>query len=273
MNCEFARADREWAQRMELFSREFGEAGKPVIVVLHGLLGSSRNWQAAAQALADKHHVYCLDLRNHGSSPWAEPHTYELMMEDVMAWMDENLDSRPILVGHSMGGKLAMKLACEYPKAIRKLVVVDILPLRYPNNHDNDFAGMQAVDMDSLKSRTDAEAQLEPHVSSWAMRKFLLTNLEKDSITGEFRWMVNVDAIVESQRDIESNPLEPGDSYDGDALFIMGGKSRYFVKEELPTLRAYFPSSALEVVPESGHNPHFECRERFVEILSRFIEG
>ncbi|MBD5779820.1 alpha/beta fold hydrolase [Pelagicoccus sp. NFK12] len=258
---------------MDLFFREFGDEGKPVVVILHGLLGSSRNWQAAAQALAKEHHVYCLDLRNHGASPWEEPHSYEVMMEDVMVWMDENLDSRPILVGHSMGGKLAMKLACEYPKAIRKLVVVDIQPHRYPNNHDDDFAGMLAVDMDSLKSRTDAEAQLEPHVSSWAMRKFLLTNLEKDRVTGEFRWMVNVEAIVAGQRDIEENPLEPGDRYEGDTLFIMGGKSRYFVKDEVPQLRDYFPASALEVIPESGHNPHFECRERFVEILGAFVRS
>lgn len=256
---------------MDLFFREFGEAGKPVVVVLHGLLGSSRNWQAAGQALGELFHVYCLDLRNHGSSPWAEPHTYEIMMEDVMAWMDENLESRPILVGHSMGGKLAMKLACEYPKAIRKLVVVDILPLRYANNHDDDFTGMQAVDMDAVKSRTDAEAQLEPYVSSWAMRKFLLTNLEKDPVTEEFRWMVNLEAIVEGQRDIEDNPLGAGDRFDGDALFVMGGRSRYFVREAVPAMREYFPASALVVIPESGHNPHFECRERFVEILAEFI--
>ncbi|MDQ8185369.1 alpha/beta fold hydrolase [Pelagicoccus sp. SDUM812002] len=257
---------------MDLFYREFGEAGKPVVVILHGLLGSSRNWQAAGQALAERHHVYCLDLRNHGESPWEEPHSYEVMMEDVMTWMDETLDSRPILVGHSMGGKLAMKLACEYPKAIRKLVVVDIQPHRYPNNHDNDFAGMAAVNMDSLKSRTDAEAMLEPFIPSWKLRKFLLTNLEKDRITGEYRWMVNLDAIVGGQRDIEENPLSPEDRYEGDTLFIMGGKSRYFVKEEVPRLREYFPSSALEVIPESGHNPHFECRERFVEILAAFVD-
>ncbi|WP_309004614.1 alpha/beta fold hydrolase [Pelagicoccus sp. SDUM812005] len=258
---------------MDLHYREFGEAGKPVMVILHGLLGSSRNWQAAGQALAAEHHVYCLDLRNHGESPWEEPHSYEVMMEDVMAWMDENLDSRPVLVGHSMGGKLAMKLACEYPKAIRKLVVVDIQPRSYPNNHDNDFAGMKAVDMDSLQSRTDAEAQLEPHVASWAMRKFLLTNLEKDRDTGEFRWMVNLDAIIEGRGDIESSPLEEGDRYEGDTLFIMGGKSGYFVRDEVPLLREHFPASALEVIPESGHNPHFECRERFVEILGAFVRG
>ncbi len=255
---------------MELFFREFGEEGKPVIVILHGLLGSSRNWQAAAKDLASRYHVYCLDLRNHGESGAAEPHTYDAMMEDVLEWMDEYLDSRPVLLGHSMGGKLAMKLACNYPMAIRKLVVVDILPHRYPNNHDDDFAGMKAVDLEGLESRTDAETDMLPHVSSWKMRKFLLTNLEKDRETGTFRWMVNLDAIIGGQRDIEANPLKEGDRYEGDALFVMGGKSRFFVKAEVPQLREYFPASALEVIPESGHNPHFECRERFVEILRAF---
>lgn len=255
---------------MELFFREYGDAGKPQVVILHGLLGSSRNWQAAAQSLADRYHVYCLDLRNHGASPWAEPHTYEVMMEDVLSWMDEHISSPPALVGHSMGGKLAMKLACEYPKAIRKLVVVDIQPLLYPKNHDNDFAGMKAVDLDKLKSRTEAEPQLEPHVANWAMRKFLLTNLIKDDL-GDFCWQVNLDAIIADRREIEASPLEAEDRYEGDTLFIMGGKSRYFVPAEVPRLREHFPASALEVMEESGHNPHFEYREQFVEILAEFL--
>ncbi len=242
-----------------------------MVVVLHGLLGSSRNWQAAAQMMASKYHVYCLDLRNHGSSPWESPHTYEAMVEDVLQWMDEYLDAAPVLVGHSMGGKLAMRLSCQFPKAIRKLVVVDIFPHLYPKHHDNDFAGMKAVDLDSLKSRTDAEAQLEPHVASWSMRKFLLTNLIKDEETGAFRWQVNIDAIIEDRRIIEDTPLEEGDRYDGDALFIMGGKSRYFVRDEIPNLRNYFPASAIEVLPNSGHNPHFECREEFVALLTEFV--
>lgn len=256
---------------MELFFREYGEVGKPQVLVMHGLLGSSRNWQAAAKDLAKRYHVFCVDLRNHGDSPAAEPHTYEAMTEDVLEFMDENLDGRPVLVGHSMGGKLAMKIACEYPMAIRKLVVVDILPHRYPNNHDDDFEGMRAVDLEGLESRTDAETEMMPYVSNWAMRKFLLTNLEKDRETGRFRWLVNLDAIVAGRRDIEASPLRDGDRYEGDALFVMGGRSSYFVRSEVPKLREHFPASALEVIPESGHNPHFECRERFVEILEGFV--
>lgn len=256
---------------MELFFREYGEVGSPQIVIMHGLLGSSRNWQAAAKDLAKRYHVFCLDLRNHGDSPAAEPHTYEAMMEDVLEFLDEHVDGRPVLLGHSMGGKLAMKIACEYPMAIRKLVVVDIQPHRYPNNHDDDFGGMRAVDLDELESRTDAETEMLPHVPNWKMRKFLLTNLEKDRETGKFRWLVNLDAIEAGQRDIEASPIGAGDRYEGEALFIMGGRSRYFVKDEVPQLREYFPASALEVIPESGHNPHFECRERFVEIVQGFV--
>lgn len=256
---------------MDLFFREFGELGKPAVVVLHGLLGSSRNWQAAAEVLAKRYHVFCLDLRNHGSSPWAEPHTYEEMVEDVLEWMDAHLDSRPVIIGHSMGGKVAMKLACGFPNAIRKLVVVDIQPREYPNNHDGDFEGMKAVDLSSLGSRTEAEAKLEPSVKSWAMRKFLLTNLVKDETGGGYRWQVNLDAIIAGRRNIEANPLRKGDSFEGDALFVMGGKSGYFVRDEVALLRDYFPASALEVIPESGHNPHFESRERFVEIVAEFV--
>lgn len=241
------------------------------MVVMHGLLGSSRNWQAAAQALGEAFHVFCLDMRNHGASPWAEPHSYEAMVDDVLSWMEAKLDTRPVLMGHSMGGKVAMKLACEHPKRIRKLIVVDIQPRLYPNNHDDDFVGMRAVDLAGLKSRGEAEAAMEPYVESWALRKFLTTNLERD---GEgFRWVINLDVIEASLREIEKNPLREADRYEGDALFVMGGKSRYFAREEVPLLRRYFPASGLEVIAESGHNPHFECRERFVDIVSDFVRA
>lgn len=256
---------------MELHCKEYGEAGKPPLVIAHGLLGSSRNWQMAAKALESAYHVCCLDLRNHGSSPWAEPHSYEAMMEDVLEWMDRSLDRTPVLVGHSMGGKLAMKIACERPDRIRKLVVVDIAPRTYPKTHDEEFVGMRAVDLGSLASRGEAEAILEPRVPDWGMRKFLMTNLVRDEGGQGFRWQVNLDAIESALRDLERSSLRDADRYEGDALFVMGGKSPYFRKEDIPLIRHHFPQSAVEVIPESGHNPHFECRDRFAEIVAAFV--
>lgn len=256
---------------MELSFREFGEVGKPAMVILHGLLGSSRNWQMAAKELAGSFRVFCLDLRNHGDSPWAEPHSYEAMVADVLGWMDANLEESPVLLGHSMGGKVAMKLACENPERVKKLVVVDISPKLYPKTHDYEFVGMREVDLEGLKSRGVAEAVLERHVPDWGLRKFLLTNLERCKDGGGFRWSINLDAIEPRLREIEKSPLGVGQRFEGDTLFVMGGKSRYYAAEDIALVKEHFPASRVEVIGESGHNPHFECREVFVELVREWV--
>jgi len=256
---------------VDLRFRTYGEIGRRELVVLHGLLGSSRNWKAAGEQLGERYRVYCLDLRNHGGSPWASPHSYEAMIEDVLSWMDEHCEAPPALIGHSMGGKLAMKLACDFPKALEKLVVVDIQPRRYANTHDDDFAAMRAVDLRLLKGRSDAERQMEPHVASWKMRKFLLTNLERDPASGRFHWKVNLDAIAAGRSEIAGSPLEQGDAFGGETLFVMGGQSRFYAPEEWEAVERRFPKHRLEVIEESGHNPHFEQRERFVGIVEGFL--
>ena len=254
-------------------SRAFGGESSPPMVILHGMLGSSRNWQTAAQALGETYRVYCLDLRNHGESPWAEPHSFKAMVEDGVQWMDARLSERAVLVGHSMGGKVAMKLACENPKRLRKLVVVDIVPKPYPKTHDEEFAGMRAVERRRPTSRAEAEAVLEDYVAEWGMRKFLLTNLVRSNGEESLRWAVNLDAIEPRLRELEKSPLSEEQRYQSDALFVMGGQSRYFEKEDIPLIRRHFPASAIEVIPDSGHNPHFETRERFVEVVNDFVAG
>ena len=262
----------EWSEfgAMELHYKRYGEAGGAPLVILHGLLGSSRNWQAAAQGLAEGREVYCLDLRNHGESPWQAPPGYGEMGADVLDWLERTLEQRPGLVGHSMGGKVAMRLACERPERIRKLVVVDIAPRLYPETHDDEFVGMRAVDVEGLKSRGEAELALAPHVRDWGMRKFLLTNLARVEGGAGFRWVVNLDAIEEELRELEKSSLRPGQVYEGETLFVMGGKSPYFAREDVALMRRHFPASAVEVIADSGHNPHFERRERFVEIVRAF---
>lgn len=256
---------------MELFYREFGEAGMPQIVILHGLMGSSRNWQAAAAELGTRYHVFCLDLRNHGDSPHAVPHSYAAMGEDVLEWMASKNVEKPILLGHSMGGKLAMKLACENAELFKALVVVDIAPKVYPKSHDLEYVAMRKVDMSLLKSRSEAAKLMENDISDWAMRQFLVTNIVRDKETGKYRWQINLDEIEAKQRSIEASSLDDGQSYDGATLFIVGGKSRYFKSGDEALVAAHFANAQIETIAESGHNPHFECRSEFISILDTFI--
>jgi pimeloyl-ACP methyl ester carboxylesterase len=237
-------------------------------VLLHGLLGSSRNWQTAGRELAAGRRVYALDLRNHGLSPHAPNMSYQAMMADVLAWLDTNGVSQAELVGHSMGGKVAMLLACRHPARVARLVVVDIAPKDYSwPERGQEFAGMNELDLSTLDSRADAESRLEARVPGWAQRKFLTTNLERGE-GGGWRWQIDLPAITAALPELERNSLVKDDRYAGPALFIAGGKSGYVKPEDRGVILGHFPSARFEVIPGSGHNPHVEARDAFVAAVA-----
>ncbi|HKB89858.1 MAG TPA: alpha/beta fold hydrolase [Opitutaceae bacterium] len=256
---------------VSLFYRDLGGDDNPPLVVLHGLLGSSRNWQSAGKDLTARYHVFALDLRNHGISPHAEESGYEDLMGDVLGWMDARGLERVSLMGHSMGGKTAMLLACRHPERVERLFVVDIAPKTYLSRaHRAEFAAMHELNLSSLQSRAEAELRMEARVSDWAMRKFLTTNLERTE-GGSWRWMVNLPVLTEHLAELEANPLKSEDRYEGPTLFVIGGKSRYVQLEDHATIRQHFPKAKIEMIVESGHNPHMEAREKFVRIVTSGI--
>lgn len=256
-----------------LAHREFGQAGNPPLVILHGLLGSARNWQTAARDLAADHHVSALDLRNHGDSFHADAMDYDVMADDVRAWLDARGLARVPLIGHSMGGKVAMRLACGDAARVAALVVVDVAPKAYPRSHTREFDAMNALDVSALASRADAERQMAAIIADWGMRQFLLSNLERDPGGRGFRWIVNLSALTAALPELEAEFLGPEDRYSGPTLFVLGGRSRYFVRgEDEARARTYFPKAQFVTIAESGHNPHFETRERFVAIVREFLQ-
>lgn len=253
-----------------LAHRDFGGEGRPPLVILHGLLGSSRNWQTAGRDLAAHFHVCALDLRNHGESFHAREMDYAIMAGDVVAWLDATGFERVHLLGHSMGGKVAMRLACSRPARLDRLVVVDIAPRAYPSTHTREFAAMQALDPARITSREQALHAMEAHVPDWGMRQFLLSNLVRGP-TGRFRWSINLPGLVAALPALEECFLDPEDRFEKDVLFLLGGKSRYFLPGDEQQVAAHFPHARLATIPESGHNPHFETRERFVALVRDFL--
>lgn len=254
---------------MTLFHRDFGGEGKPPLVLLHGLLGSSRNWQTAGRDLAAAFHVLALDLRNHGASPHADTMSYAEMVSDVLAWLDARSLPRVTLLGHSMGGKVAMLLACRHPERVERLIVVDIAPKSYfwPG-HRQSFAAMNELNLTELRSRTEAEIRFEARVPSWSMRKFLATNLER-GLDGAWQWQINLAAITAALPLLEQNSLAPADRFVGPTRFIAGEQSNYIEAGDEGAIRAHFPAAEIRVVPAAGHNPHMETREAFVaEVLA-----
>jgi pimeloyl-ACP methyl ester carboxylesterase len=254
----------------KLYHVDLGGAGQPPLVVLHGLLGSSRNWQTAGRDLAPRWHVFAPDARNHGKSPHADGMTYEILAEDVAAWMEEQGIARATFVGHSMGGKTAMLLACRRPELVERLVVVDIAPKDYAwAAHRSEFAAMNQLDLGSLVSRAEAEMRFEALVPSLGMRKFLATNLERNE-DGSWRWIANLPVLTAALPVVERNSLKDGDRYDGPTLFISGGRSQYVTPADHAAIRRHFPRATFEVIAEAGHNPHLETREAFVRALRAF---
>jgi esterase len=253
---------------VELAQRDLGGSGEPPIVLLHGLLGSSRNWQTAGRDLAARRRVVALDLRNHGLSPHAADMSYEAMAGDVTAWMDKSGLACAEIVGHSLGGKVGMVIACRSPARVSRLVVVDIAPkcYRWPER-DREFQAMRGLDAASLSSRADAEARMEPLVPSWAQRKFLTTNLERLP-GGGFGWQVGLEEIAAALPVLEANPLRDGERYEGPSLFIIGGKSGYVGEADRPAILRHFPRARIEVIAEAGHNPHIEAREALVSLVT-----
>lgn len=237
------------------------------MVLLHGMLGSSRNWQTVGRELAEQFHVFALDLRNHGGSPHADIMTYPDMMDDVVSWFDAQGITRAVVLGHSMGGKTAMLLACRHPERVMRLIVVDIAPRDYfwPSHRVN-FAAMNELDLASVHTRAEAEIRLEARVTRWPMRKFLVTNLES-SDDGTWHWTINLPVLTAALPTMESNPLAKRDRYEGPSLFIAGGKSDYIGVEDHAAIRTHFPAARVTVIPESGHNPHMEMRDKFVALV------
>ena len=231
------------------------------------MLGSSRNWLSTGRDLARHHHVCALDARNHGKSPHAAEMTYAVMGDDVIAWMDAQDLGKATIVGHSMGGKTAMLLACRHPERVARLVVVDIAPKDYNwAAHRAEFAAMAELDLGSLQSRAEAELRFEARVPHLGTRKFLATNLARDG-HGAWHWAINLPVLTESLRVMEKSSLRPDDRFTGPTLFVLGGRSHYAEDSDHELIRKHFPAARIEVIADSGHNPHMDHREEFVRLV------
>lgn len=268
---------------LELATRTLGDAG-PRVAFVHGLFGQGRNWTTIARRLADEgHRVTLVDLPDHGHSPWTDRVDYVDMAEQL-ARLLASWDEPVTLVGHSMGGKVAMQLALRHPELLRALVVVDISPSVYPESGgrtgDPDeeaspfaafIAAMRAIDLDALTSREDADAALRPAVPSDMVRAFLLQSLVRDGTKG-WRWRLNLELLGRDLGVLRQFPEPPpGAVYDGPVLWIAGASSTYVLESDRPRMTELFPRVRLLRVKHAGHWVHSEQPEVFTEAVRRFL--
>ena len=258
---------------LELAYRYFGEEGRLPLVILHGLLGSSRNWTTVGKQLARSFEVFALDLRGHGDSPWPPPpardYSFPAMAADVAAWVKERKLERPILLGHSLGGKVAMRLAADSPKHWRGLVVADLAPKDYPPHHLAAFDAMHALDLAAVTSRAQAEEFLRARLADADLARFLLTNLVRDADAG-FRWRIDLDGLATALPQLARSSLGPDERYPGPALFLRGELSDYIRDGDRPQIARHFPRHQILVLGNAGHNLHMDQPAAFTAALEYF---
>lgn len=250
---------------MKLHFREMGE-GQP-LMILHGLFGFSDNWQTHGKKLSEYFRVILVDLRNHGHSDWSDEFSYDLMAEDVNELVEELKLEDLILVGHSMGGKTAMRFAQLYEDKLEKLVVVDMGIKGYPMHHQHILAGIHSVDVENNKTRRQAQEQMSAHIDSEGVMQFLLKNLfwkEK----GKLAWRMNVD-VLEREMPVILGPLSEGEVMIS-TLFIRGELSNYVMDEDIDSIEEQFPDSDVFTIANSGHWVHAEAPAEFLDALLSF---
>jgi esterase len=244
----------------------------PPVVILHGLFGSAGNWTAVARLLGERFRVYALDLRNHGASPWAEPMDYPAMAEDVAAFLASRGLRSTALIGHSLGGKVAMTLALTAPQMVERLVVVDIAPVARPATHAAYAEAMRALDLRGVSRRGAADALLKSQIADHAVRAFLLQNLVPGA--DGLQWRINLDAILKDMEAISGFPdFPPGTAYPGPVLVVRGALSDYVEDRDLPAFARFFPAFRLVTIAGAGHWVHAERTEPFLDAVTPFLAG
>ena len=253
---------------MKLNYKRIGE-GEPLLI-LHGLMGMLDNWQGPAKTYSESFDTIIIDARNHGHSEHSSEFNYSAMVGDVFELCDDLCLDEVYLLGHSMGGKTAMKFAQNYPEMIKKLIVADIAPKKYAVHHQEILAGLKSLDFSILKSRGDVDKTLEPFIPEVGVRQFLMKSIywkEKGKLGLRF----NLDAIEDNIELIGESTLDA--QFAGETLFIRGANSNYISNQDFEDIKLGFPNSTLETIQDAGHWLHAEKPIEFLEETIDFLKS
>ena len=254
---------------MQLYSNILGEKGKP-FVILHGFLGMSDNWKTLGTQFSENNYeVHLLDQRNHGRSFHSDVFNYEALVKDLKSYCDSFQLKDLILLGHSMGGKVAMLFAATYPEMVSNLIVADISPRFYPIHHDAILEGLSSLDFNELKSRGEADKQLSKYVSDFGTRQFLLKNLYWNE-DKKLELRINLIVLKEHIEEVgEALPIHA--EYKGKTLFLRGDRSEYIGLQDETIIKNHFPSSKIVTISKSGHWLHAENPKDFFNEVMKFL--
>jgi len=243
--------------------------GKP-LCILHGFLGMSDNWKTLGAAYADNGmEVHLIDQRNHGRSFHSEDFNYDFLANDLKDYLQEKNIDETMLIGHSMGCKTAMQFACSFPEKTSKLLVADIAPKFYPPHHHDIIDGLNKINVTHLKSRSEADSELEKHIADFGVRQFLLKNLYWNQ-EKKLSFRFNLPVLSHKMEEVGEN-INSTDNYMGPTLFLKGSKSEYVTDNDLPQIKSHFPQATLDTISNAGHWLHAENPKEFLSKSLRFL--
>lgn len=253
---------------MNLFFHELGD-GEPLIL-LHGMFGMADNLMPIAREFAQNYKVYVPDLRNHGRSPWHEQMSFSIMAGDVVRLMEQQGIRKAHIMGHSLGGKVAMAIALEQPQWVKSLIVADISPCSYPPHHEQIIKGLKNVAQMDISSRRQADSVLSNFVEEEDVRRFLLKSLFKNEETELMQWRFNLNAVAANYHKLRESMIWDL-PFEGDTLFIKAELSDYISREHEEPIRAAFPNFQFKMIQNVGHWLHAEKPDAFVKVVTRFL--
>lgn len=242
----------------------------PVVLILHGLFGSLDNWQSMAKLLSDHFNVYCLDLRNHGKSPHTNNFSVGLMAADVIDFINDHQFGSVHLIGHSMGGKVALEMLNVNNSLIDKVMILDIAPKSYPKGHEHIFKAMFDLDLPSLSSRNSADEQLKQSIPDFTVRQFILKNLDRDK-DGKFVWKVNLNALYKNYDEINKEIIFTHRILN-EILFVKGSLSGYILKDDEQIISQVLPNAKFYEIKDAGHWIHADKPDELKKLIIQFLE-
>lgn len=256
---------------MQLHSATYGDEHKPALILIHGMFGSGRMWRSFATQFAEYFWVHAPDLRNHGKSAHVESMSLQQMAADIKEYMDAHNIHSALILGHSLGGKVAMQVALDYPDMVERLLLEDIAPVFYAPRHDDVFAGIRAIGNSQIKTRAEAEAVSANIIKDKILRQFLFTNLATGA-DGCLHWTNNMQALEDNYAAISEPPRGVHSVFEKPVLFIRGGQSFYVLDQYRPAIKAMFPLARIATIKSAGHFLHNQDPDSFMRISMGFLK-
>lgn len=252
---------------MQLYYQKLGQ-GQP-LVLLHGLFGSADNWGSIAKHFSQRYQVISVDLRNHGRSPHSDSQSYIEMAADITELCDSLNLERIHLLGHSLGGKVAMQFATQHPQRVDKLVIVDMAIRAYPDEHTHLINAMMAVNLSNIQSRIEVDKALSSSIKQTMVRQFLLMNLVQ--LNNALAWRINLPALQANYPALQQAVCEDA-HYEQPCLFIRGEHSQYIQDADIEQIKQHFINAQFTTL-NTGHWVHAEQPQAFIKVVSEFITG